>query len=204
MVLAATRKHLCTFPGVNRREGATQVGTRWQCAVIDSRRRGLMGGFCQQPIMAVRAGTGRKLKPNYRVHHMNFRKDKQSVLVWLWHWHSGPHMINKRCTVTDTHKHTHTLIKYSFKWVWSTEQEWKMNYGSYSNGWLTPLISRMLMWLGKQMSISFIRKVERSGGDGAPDPPVLTLERWGGCRTGWPRCTHNISGIWMPSKTREL
>lgn len=52
-------------------------------------------------------------------------------------------------SLSRTHAHTHiskhALIKHSSERVWGNEQESKMNYGSYSDGRLTPLISGMLM-----------------------------------------------------------
>lgn len=78
---------------------------------------------------------------DYLVNHVNFHQPRG------WYW-SAPQMTN---TDIKLHRvHTHTLIKDSSKGVWGNERESTMNYGSYSNGWLTPLITGMLMWLGNK------------------------------------------------------
>lgn len=57
-----------------------QIETWWQCAVIDSKRRGLMGGFCQRLITAV-----------------------SSTHKTEWNWETETHL--SRCTGTHTCTH---------------------------------------------------------------------------------------------------
>lgn len=67
----------CHMEALNRREGATPVATRCQRAVIDSRRRVVMGGCCQQPVMAL-CWDKKKLKPRKGEGHVYTRTEEDA------------------------------------------------------------------------------------------------------------------------------
>lgn len=87
------------------------------------------------------------------VMHMGKSRLQSPTCKFPWaqtiHWHSRCQL---RCKVTNPqliHTHRHTLLL-NIHWSGGNEWESTMNYGSYSNGWLTPLITGMLMWLGNK------------------------------------------------------
>lgn len=63
-----TPVHLTRFLS-DRKRTSVQIETWWQCAVIDSRRRVLTGGFCQRLITAV--GSTHERDGNWETGHLS-------------------------------------------------------------------------------------------------------------------------------------
>lgn len=84
-VCSGKRTHVHLTRRFNKRKRmSVQIETWWQCAVIDSESRGLMGGFCQRLITAVGSTHERE-----------------------WNWETETHL--SRCT--GTHACTHFQSK---------------------------------------------------------------------------------------------